>query len=151
MVTWSGNLCSLFGSALSMLQNFFTVDKVSKTFIGHICASFQAPNISEVGIDLSGHFLHSSFEFTWIEVIHGLVEGHWTIPALMLPILQLGRFIKSTCIVGSRVIGGFRNLRRRTKCTHWPNLKAWAFNIFLACLQRHQKDYSNNQSLSKNY
>ncbi len=30
-------------------------------------------------IDSRGHFLLSSFELTWIEVIHGRVEGHLTI------------------------------------------------------------------------
>ncbi len=73
---------------------------------------------------LSSHFLHSKFEFTWIEVIHGRVEGHLTISLEMLFVLPLGRFIKSTSIVGTRKTGGFCILRRSAKCAHRPILKA---------------------------
>ncbi len=47
----------------------------------------------QVHIYLSGHFLNSSVELVWIEVIHG---GHLTISPKMQSVLQLGRFMDST-------------------------------------------------------
>ncbi len=42
----------------------------------------------------------------------------------MLPVFQLGRFFSPFKIAGTRVIGGFRILRRSAQCTRRPNLKA---------------------------
>ncbi len=42
----------------------------------------------------------------------------------MLSVFQLGRFVGPFKVAGTRVIGGFRILRRSAKCTRRPNLKA---------------------------
>ncbi len=42
----------------------------------------------------------------------------------MLSVFQLWRFVDPFKIAGTRVIGGFRILRRSAKCTRRPNLKA---------------------------
>ncbi len=42
----------------------------------------------------------------------------------MLSVFQLGRFVSPFKIAGTRVIGGFRILRRSAKCTRRQNLKA---------------------------
>ncbi len=42
----------------------------------------------------------------------------------MLSVFQLGRFESPFKIAGTRVIGGFRILRRSAQCTRRPNLKA---------------------------
>ncbi len=47
-------------------------------------------------IDLSGHFLYSSFELTSIEILNGQVQGLLTVAAYVLSAFQLGRFIKCT-------------------------------------------------------
>ncbi len=49
----------------------------------------------QVDIDLIGHFHHSRFELTYIEVIDGRVDCHLTISEQVLPVLQLGRYTKS--------------------------------------------------------
>ncbi len=58
---------------------------VSQTFIGQLSGSEllrrQKCIQIQIEIQLSGHFLHSRFELTWIEVIDSRVEGDLTISA----------------------------------------------------------------------
>ncbi len=69
----------------------------------------QVSRETEMHSDTNPDFLHSSFELTWIQVIHGRVEDHLTISVLMMFALQPRRFIKSTYIAGARISGGSLN------------------------------------------